>query len=221
MGETWFPPRDYPCMVRKALKLGFRLPVTVRRPDCQPDRAGLVAHQEPEEQVDPRVEARIAVRLAQVLRLLRQRDAEEPVGRVRLVAVLGDPDPLVSVEPRQLSDQDVEVAERDRGRRCAALGRRRGGVRGVSLLHPVVRVVRVGVEARRAPALHPAQERQRRDRGAERARLVVAARRRRAAADLAGERHRLDAPDDRVADRRVVPRALHLPAACPAARTAA
>ena len=37
----------------------------------------------------------IAYACVQVARLLLQRDAEERVGRVRLVAVLGDPDPLV------------------------------------------------------------------------------------------------------------------------------
>ena len=61
------------------------------------------------------------VRLRQVARLVRARDAEDPVGRVRLVAVLGDPDPLVAVEARHLADQEVDVAERDRGRRVAVV----------------------------------------------------------------------------------------------------
>ena len=39
-GGTMGSPTCYPCMVRKALKLGFRLPVTVSRPDCQPDGPG-------------------------------------------------------------------------------------------------------------------------------------------------------------------------------------
>ena len=77
---------------------------------------------------------RVAVRLAQVGRLLRVRDAEDPVGRIRLVAVLGDPDPLVAVQPRELADEHVEVAERHRRRRAALSRRRRRA--GVSLFVP-------------------------------------------------------------------------------------
>ena len=74
------------------------LPAVVHEPP-------LVAEQEPEEHVDARMPLRDPERLRQVLRLLAPRDAEELVRRVRLVAVLGDPDPLVAVEARHLSDR--------------------------------------------------------------------------------------------------------------------
>ena len=62
----------------------------------------LVAQQEPEHHVDPRVLAGDRVGLLHVRRLLGVRDAEGAVRRVRLVAVLGDPEPLVAPEQRQL-----------------------------------------------------------------------------------------------------------------------
>src|ERR1043166_568448 len=65
-------------------------------PACE---AALVAEQEPHHQADARVLASDRVRLRQVLRLLRPADAEVPIRRPRLVAVLGDPDRLLPVEP--------------------------------------------------------------------------------------------------------------------------
>ena len=85
--------------------------------------------------------ARIAARLSSVACLLR-RHAEERVGRIRLVAVLGEPDRL---RPEGAPDEDEELRERrHRDRRAVAaaaaggrLGRRRR-----------IRVVGVGVELR-------------------------------------------------------------------------
>ena len=138
-------------------------------------------------------------RLLQPLGLRRPGDAELRVGRVRLVAVLGDPDPLLAVEARQLLDEDGDVAERDhvRGRR---LPRRRVLER--------VRLVAVGVELR-AAALHAPQEEERRVRRAGRARDVVAARGRQPAGDLlqgVGGLRSVHAVVDLVADARVLDR---------------
>src|SRR5215212_772339 len=186
-----------------------RLPLAAQ---CQEPRlpaaeGTLVAEQEPEHHVDPRVLARDAVGLAQVGGLLRVRDAEEAVGRSGLVAVLGDPEALLAVEPRQLLDQVVDVAEADgrlrprpRARRLARLA--------------VVRMVSVGVEALHPGALGRPEERRRRHRGPARAGRVVAPGCGDAARDLlAPEQRRLDPRVDRVADLRVVHRALDHPAA--------
>ena len=143
------------------------------------------------------------VGLRQVAPLVRERDAEDPVGRVGLVAVLGDPEALVPVETRHLADEQVDVAERDR-RGCVAVdaGRRRRArrlARGA-----VVRVMGVGVEALRAGLLHRAHERQRRDGGPGGVGIVVAARTGDAAGDLRGaDRGLPHALDDGVADLRV------------------
>src|SRR6188472_3126567 len=79
-------------------------------PACEPL---LVTQEEPRHQPDARVPACDRVRLREVLRLLRPRDAELPVGRTRLVAVLRDPERLVPVLARELRDQHVDVRERD------------------------------------------------------------------------------------------------------------
>ena len=116
-------------------------------------------------------------RLPHVPRLRRPGDTEDPVRRVRLVAVLRQPDPLGAVEARQLVDEVVDVAERD----AAAAGR--GGCRRLGRC-AVVRMVGVGVEVAGTRLLHRAQERQRRDGRLLPARVVVAARRRDAARNL-------------------------------------
>jgi hypothetical protein len=116
--------------------------------------ARLVCKQEPQQHRDPRIRARHLHRLREVARLQRGGHAEEAVGRVRLVAVLVDPDRLAAVELGDDADQVTEVAELD-GRAKKRLRRRRvGRVRGV-------RVMRVRVEAARAGLLHRAQERDR------------------------------------------------------------
>ena len=145
-------------------------------------------------------------RLPHVARLRRPGDAEEPVRRVRLVAVLRQPDPLRAVEARQLGDEIVDVAERD-----TALARRSG--RGRLGRSAVVGMMGVGVEAARAAPLHRAEERERRDGRLRPVRVVVAAGRGHAAGDLLAAQHRgAHAVDDRVADPRVVERALDHPA---------
>src|SRR5438046_6526 len=68
---------------------------------------GVVLQQEPREEADARVRLRDLVRLLEVHRLLRPADAEEGVRRLRLVAVLGDPDRLVAVEARDRVDELV------------------------------------------------------------------------------------------------------------------
>src|ERR1044071_7326889 len=78
-------------------------------------------------------------------------------------------------------------------------------------------MVGIGVEATEAGGLGGAEERERRDRRTRAQRAVVAARPRDAAPDLlAGGRDGVDARVDRVADARVVDRALNLPAAADA-----
>src|SRR5512133_3098865 len=71
----------------------------------------VVLQQEPEHHVDARIRPRDRVRLRQVTRLLRPGDAEEPVGWIRLVAVLGDPQVLRAPERRELGEQGVDVPE--------------------------------------------------------------------------------------------------------------
>ena len=78
---------------RNALKLGFRVPSNVDQARLPAVEALLVAEQEPEEDVDARVPRTYRHRLRQVRRLLRPGDADDPVGWVRLVAVLRDPEP--------------------------------------------------------------------------------------------------------------------------------
>ena len=79
---------------RNAFQAGFCLPVDGLEAGLPARRVRLVAHEEPEHHVDARVLARDRIRLRQVLRLLRLRDAERLVGRIRLIAVLGDPEVL-------------------------------------------------------------------------------------------------------------------------------
>src|SRR5215210_2051837 len=180
-----------------------RLLATARRHEARlPAReVALVAQQKPDEHLDARVLARDRERLRQVLRLPLQRDAEDAIRRVRLVAVLGDPDRLAPVEARHLADQDVDVAERDR--------RPRRRPRAWRLGRPsVVGLMRVGVEAACTRALQRLQEEERRSRGTRAARLVVAARARHAAGDLLARARRVHSSDHRVADARVVACAL-------------
>ena len=103
-----------------SLQEGFFLPATVSSPDCQPPMFGSSRHEEPEHHVDPRVLARDRVRLLHVQRLLRPADSEDRlVGRVRLVAVLRDPEVLRPVELRDQRDQQVHVPDLDPPRVCA------------------------------------------------------------------------------------------------------
>ena len=141
----------------------------------------------------------------QEARLLRRGDAEIVVGRIRLVAVLVQPDLLVAVEPGHLGDERVEVAEGDRRR--AGRSRRRRLRRAAR-----IRMVSVGVEAGGTGALHRPQKRDRRGRRPFAQRCVVAAGTGVAAGDLlAGDQRAAHAVDDRVADARVVDRALDHP----------
>src|SRR5262245_12869735 len=112
--------------------------------------ARLVPDEEPDHHVDARVPPCDPVRLAQPARLLRPRDAEASIGRIRLIPVLGDPEVLRPVEPLQLAEQLVDVPERDRSRPGRRLARRLAGML-------VVGVVRVDVEARAGP-LEAAEE---------------------------------------------------------------
>src|SRR5215207_491374 len=145
-----------------------RLPLTAERQQARLPAAegALIAQEEPQHHVDPRVLAGDPVSLAEIRGLLRVRDAEQAVGRPRLVAVLGDPDALLAVQPRQLLDQVVDVAEADGGLRLRPRARR--------LARPaVVRMVSVGVEALHPGALGRPEERHRRHRGPARAGRVV------------------------------------------------
>src|SRR5215211_1544955 len=89
-------------VVRRLLAAGRR--DETRLPTGKP---ALVAEQEPDEHLDAPVLPRDREGLREVLRLLLRRDAEEAVGRIRLVAVFGDPDRLAAEAPRHLADQDV------------------------------------------------------------------------------------------------------------------
>src|SRR5205085_11292053 len=103
-------------------------------------------------------------------------DAEGPIGRVRLVPVLRDPQVLRPVQLLDQPEQDADVPERDR---VAVRLRRRG-----LALRAVVGMVRVDVEAAHPVLLARAEEDERRDGRAEAPGQVVAARRGDAAADL-------------------------------------
>ena len=166
----------------------------------------VVAEHEPEHQVDARVLASDRERLAQIARLLRPRDAEEAVGGIRLPAVLGDPDALLAPELVHGGDERVDVSELHR----SAAGTRRG-----RLARPaVVRVVRLGVEVPQAVGMHGGEKHERRDRRAHLGGVVVATRRRHSAGDtIAADACRVDTRVDRLADLRVVDRALDHPLA--------
>src|SRR6266542_5248226 len=156
--------------------------------------AALVAEQEPEHHRDPRVLARDRVRRRQVLGLLDPGNAERPVGRPGLVAVLGDPELLVAVEAAEKLRHVADVAECDH---ILGLRPRRGRLRGAA----VVRVMRVDVEVLQAELLQRRQEPKRRDRRPAARRRVVAARVGRAAGDdLVPQVRRVHAGPDRGAD---------------------
>src|SRR5919201_3040597 len=167
-----------------------RLLLALRRQEARlpPSRARVVAHQEPDEDVDASVRTRDSNRLPHVRGLARERDAEEPVGRVRLEAVLGDPDRLVALPQLvDLADEVVDVAELHVVATARARPRRLRLVR-------VVRVVCEGVEVLQAGLLERADEGQRRDRRTARARAVVPSRPGRPARDrLAREVRVVDA----------------------------
>src|SRR5712691_5443549 len=185
--------------------------VHCHQPGLPAGERGLVADQKPDHHVDPRILARDRESLCQVLGLQSPGDAELGIGRVGLVAVLGDPELLRAIEPRDLGRQRVDVRQRDRGRCVARAGRRRLGRRGLGR-HAVVRVVRVGVEGLHPGSLRGVQECDRRDRRAHAPRIVVPARARYAARDLlALEHRRVHAGVDGVADLRVGDRALDHP----------
>ncbi len=139
---------------------GFFLPPMVISPDCQPPRFGSSLSRNQSIMSTRGFLRRDRERLLQVERLLRAGDAEELVGWVRLVAVLGDPDALVAVELRQHLDQVVRgcrASPPSPGRREPdRLRRRRVGRAGV------VRVVRPRVERLQPGLLDRPQERDRR-----------------------------------------------------------
>ena len=196
----------------KAANGGFFLPLPSAARTASPRRRRLVLEQEPEHHVDARVLARDRERLRQVERLLRPRDAEERVGRVRLVAVLGDPDPLVAVELRDQRDQVADVAERDRGRRCAL---RRDGLR--RRLCRSARRSTGGAPRRRTSSGRPSCTARRNASGETDGRALVGLLLPRGAVTpqatrSLGDERRVDAAVDRVADLRVVDRALDRPA---------
>src|SRR5438874_1875787 len=87
------------------------LPTRGDQPGLPACEGGLVLQQEPEHHVDSRVLAGDRECLRQVCGLLRVGDADERVGWVRLVAVLGDPEALVAVELRQQCGQVAQERE--------------------------------------------------------------------------------------------------------------
>src|SRR5215211_6563131 len=90
-GRSMIRPRP-DLLTHLAERLPGRLPSTggrvePRLPAVSDPR--LVLDEEPDHHVDPRMRARDRERLRQIARLLHERDAENPVRRIRLVAVLG------------------------------------------------------------------------------------------------------------------------------------
>src|SRR5439155_15185216 len=114
---------------------------TVRRdqPRLPAVERAAVLQQEPGEEIDARIRPRDLVRLPEIGGLLRPADADEGVGWIGLVAVLGDPDRLLAVEGCDRRDELVDVAELDRP--AADVPRRRRVGRAA-----VVRMVGPGVE---------------------------------------------------------------------------
>ena len=121
---------------------GLRAVVREDEPGLEAAEHELVAVEVLEQHRDPRQPPRAHRGEADHVRLPLERDAEERVRRIRLVAVLGQPDRL---RPEGALDEDEELPDRrhrDRGAgTAAAAGRRLGRRRGV-------RVVGVGVELR-------------------------------------------------------------------------
>src|SRR4051812_37839355 len=115
-GATGVGIRPLPrCGVRMAIYLvwqaaervvgGFLLAAVRLEAGLPARERAFVAQEEPRHQADSRIPARDLVRLREVLGLLLPGDPEVRVGRARLVAVLGDPERLVPILPRQLADQ--------------------------------------------------------------------------------------------------------------------
>ena len=116
----------------------------------------LVAHEEVDQQVDARRPVRAQRRLGEVTGLCRLRDAEHPVGRIGLVAVLGEPDALRPERARDEREQTLEVGHRDVLAEAAATGGRR------LTAADRIRMVRVRVEPR-VREVHAADPVDRRD----------------------------------------------------------
>src|SRR5437764_6402381 len=147
----WLPARDpEECVPGRLLLAAHRLEAGL--PAAQ---VRVVLDEEPEHHVDARVLPRDRVSLRQPLRLRRHADAEVPVGRIRLVAVLGDPQVLRPVELGQLGNEDVDVAELDPALRLAGWHERRRLLR-----RRVIRLVRVLVEALHARGVSGNEERE-------------------------------------------------------------
>ena len=150
-----------------------RLRAAARRDEAALPACGvrLVLVEVLDQHVDVRRRVGAVRRVGEVARLQCRRNAEVAVGRIGLVAVLGQPDPLPTERPADLADEPVDRRHRDRLAVAATAGRRR--------FEPAQRigVVRVRVEPC-ARSVHPADELDRRDPP------VGAARRRHAAADL-------------------------------------
>src|SRR5437762_2735848 len=113
---------DRCAQVREGVVRRLLLPVHGLETRLPAAEGGVVLEQEPGEEADARVRLRDLVRLPEVRRLLPPADAEEVVRRLRLIAVLGDPERLVAVEARHRVDELVDVAELDR----ASAATRRG-----------------------------------------------------------------------------------------------
>ena len=124
------------------LQRGLRPVVREDEPGLEAAEHELVAVEVLDQHRDPRQPPRAHRRQAEQRRLPLRRDTEERVGRIRLVAVLGQPDRL---RPEVAPDEDEELRDRrhrDRGAVLAAAAGRR-------LVRPQrIRVVGVGVELR-------------------------------------------------------------------------
>src|SRR5438105_2514896 len=147
-----------PPSVRQALEglEGWLLPAGCgHEPRLPAGEARLVAHEEPQHHVDSRISTRDGIRLGKVARLRVPGDAEDPIGRPGLVAVLGDPQVLAAVQVAEQLEERADVAQSHRLRL---------GLRGRALVaEAVVRVMGVDVELLQPGLLEGAQKDQRID----------------------------------------------------------
>ena len=93
---------------------GLRLVAEGHEAALEARDGGLVAVQEVDQQVDPRVAIRDVRSFREIPRLQRRRDAEQTVGRVALIAVLAQPDACARKVACDEADQLVDRRHRDR-----------------------------------------------------------------------------------------------------------
>ena len=115
----WRSVTGYWASERKTDQAGLAFPFVNERPVWKPGRERLahllVADQEPDQHVDARIRARRGDVAAQLLRLIGEAHALEPVRRIRLQPELGDPELQALAREGRVEplDQARQVGERD------------------------------------------------------------------------------------------------------------